>query len=486
MKKIIYSVFFITLITGFQGCEKFDDMNVDPVNPTEVSADLLFSGTLRNGTLNWDIYQIGQNLHADQFVQYFANVNPGFQTDQYVSNPGWIAAFWNTYYSNYIVNIQNVIRLTETDPSQSNKTNIARIWRVWLFQRATDYWGDIPYSEAGKGFDGLRTPKYDTQEFIYNDMLKELKEASKALDDTKPLKFIANDLIYKGDLAKWKKFANSLRLRIAMRLTKVAPATARPIIAELMSENDFIAANADNAQMNTQPVGQFINRYPLAILFNFDELRVSKTMVDLLKAKNDPRLAAYAAPLDGVTPLNYVGLINGLNAQQLGQPANAKNLYSKMGNIIRAEGTPIDILTFSEVSFLKAEAVQRGWANGNAQDFYNAGINASFAKRNITNTVAISRYMAESSVMYNNSLQYIIEQKYLALYPDGMEAWAEWRRTGFPQLLQIPNQGETAGNVPRRVIYPQTEANLNAVAYQAAITRQGPNTMTTRIWWDRP
>ncbi len=471
---------------GFQSCGKFDDMNVDPVNPTEVSPDLLFSGALRNGTLNWDIYQIGQNLHADQFVQYFANVNPGFQTDQYVSNPGWIATFWNTYYSSYIVNIQNVIRLTEADPSQSNKTNMARIWRVWLFQRATDYWGDIPYSEAGRGFDGLRTPKYDTQEFIYNDMLKELKEASQALDNTKPIRFTANDLIYNGDLNKWRRFANSLRLRIAMRLTKVAPQTARPIVEELMTENNFIADNAGNAQMNTQPTGQFINRYPLAILFNFDELRVSKTMVDLLKAKNDPRLAVYASPVEGVTPTTYEGLINGLNAQQLGQPANAKNLYSKMGNLIRAEGTPIDILTFSEVCFLKAEAVQRGWASGNAQDFYNAGITASFIKRNINNTTTINNYLTQANVIYDNSLQRIIEQKYLAIFPDGMEAWAEWRRTGFPQLLAIPNQGETSGSVPRRVIYPQTEANLNSESYNSAIERQGPNTMTTRIWWDRP
>lgn len=486
MKKITSILLLAAGLLSTTACEKFDELNVNPVSPTEVSPELLFSGALRNGTLNWDIYQIGQNLHADQFVQYFANVNPGFQTDQYVSNPGWVATFWNTYYSTYIVNIQDVIRLTQADPIQSNKTNVARIWRAWLFHRATDYWGDIPYSEAGRGFEGLRTPKYDAQEFIYKDMIKELKEAAQALDNANAIKFTTSDLVYRGDLDRWKKFANSLRLRLAMRLSKADPAFARTVVAEVMTENNLISSNAENAQMNTQLTGQFINRYPLAILFNFDELRVSKTMVDLLKNLNDPRLAVYAQPVENVTPVTYTGLQNGLTAQQLGQPQNAKNLYSKMGSVVRAEGTPIDILTYPEVSFLKAEAVQRGWATGNATTFYEQGIRASMTRRTITNTAAIDAYLAQPTVAYNNSLQRIITQKYLALFPDGFEAWAEWRRTGFPTLLPIPNQGETNGAVPRRVIYPQTEANLNADAYQSAIAAQGPNTMTTRVWWDKP
>jgi hypothetical protein len=486
MKKIT-SIFLLTLgLLSVSSCNEFDELNVDPVNPTAVSPELLFTGALRNGTLNWDVYQIGQNLHADLFVQYFANVNPGFQTDQYNSNPAWAATFWNTYFSNYIINTQEVIRLTQADPAQSNKTNVARIWRAWLFHRATDYWGDIPYSEAGQAFGGNRTPKYDAQEAIYKDMIKELKEAAQALDNSNAQKFTANDLLYKGDLDKWKKFANSLRLRLGMRLSKADPAFARTVVSEVMTENNLIASNADNALMGTQPTGQFINRYPLAILFNFDELRVSKTMVDLLKNLNDPRLAVYAQPVENVTPPTYVGLLNGLSAQQLAQPQNAKALYSKMGTAIRAEGTPIDILTYPEVSFLKAEAVQRGWATGNAATFYQQGIRASMAKRAVTNTAAIDTYLAQPSVAYNNTVERIITQKYLALFPDGFEAWAEWRRTGFPTLLQIPNQGETNGTVPRRVIYPQSEASLNAAAYEAAIATQGPNTMTTRVWWDKP
>ena len=209
-------------------------------------------------------------------------------------------------------------------------------------------------------------------------------------------------------------------------------------------------------------------------------------MVDLLQSLNDPRLAVYAQPVNSVTPATYLGLQNGLNAQQLAQPQNAKALYSKMGTVVRAEGTPIDVLTYPEVSFLKAEAVQRGWATGNATAFYEQGIRASMDKRTITNATAISAYLAQPTVAYNGSLQRISMQKYLALFPDGFEAWAEWRRTGFPSLLQISNQGETNGTVPRRVIYPPTEANLNAAAYQAAIAAQGPNTMTTRVWWDKP
>ncbi len=485
MKNLKIYLFSFFICCGLTACNNFDDLNVDPVNPTEVSPDLLFTGALRNGTLNWDIYQIGQNLHADLFVQYFSNVNPGFLTDQYISNPGWLSTFWNQTYSIYIINTQEIIRLSQSEPLQSNKTNVARIWRAWLYHRASDYWGDIPYREAGKAFDNdIRTPKYDTQEFIYKDLIKELKEASAGLDDTKA-KFTASDILYKGDLTKWRKFANSLRLRLALRMSKADPATAQREVTEVMAQNQFMVSDADNALMQTQVAGQFINRNPLAILFNFDEFRISKTMTDLLKSLNDPRLTIYAAPVDNVTPAKYEGLINGLNASQLGQPQNAKAQFSKMGATIRQEGAPIDVMTYAEVSLLKAEAVLKGWGTGNANTFYEDGIRSSLSRRGVA-AAAISTYLLQPNVVYNNTLERIITQKWLALFPNGFEAWAEWRRTGFPALLQIPNLGDTNGTVPRRVIYPPTEANLNAAAYQEAVARQGADRMTTRVWWDRP
>ncbi len=486
MKKFKKAILLFAAISTLIACKKFEQINIDPTKTTDVSEDLLFTRALRNGTLNWDLYQIGQNLHADLYTQYFANIKTGFVTDRYISNPGWISAYWNNYYGDFIINTQEVIRKTSDDPAKSNKRNVARIWRAWLFQRATDYWGDIPYSEAGRGIDGLRTPKYDKQEDIYADLNKELKEASTALDASKVVKFSGSDLVFAGDLLKWKRFANSLRLRIAMRMSKVDPNKARAIVLEVMTQNELMTANTDNALMAMQLAGQFVNRNPLAILFGFDELRMSKTMIDLLKSLNDPRLPIYASPIAAAGPVTYEGLTNGLNDTQLGQPANARPNYSGMGALIRAEGAPIDIMTFAEVSFLKAEAVQRGWATGNATTFYNEGITASIARRGAISAAAVTTYLAQPSVAYNATLQQIATQKWLALFPNGFEGWAEWRRTGFPVLTPMPNNdGETGGVTPRRVIYPPTEAGLNPDSYKEAIARQGADRMTTRVWWDK-
>lgn len=486
MKNFKKAILLFVAISTLVACKKFDEINVDPIRTTDVSEDLLFTRALRYGALDWDFYQIGQNLHADMFTQYFANSAPGFGTDRYISNAGWITSFWNTYYSNLVINTQEVIRKTVDDPAKSNKYNVARIWRAWLFHRATDYWGDIPYSQAGKGVDGLRTPKYDKQEDIYADLNKELKEASAALDLNKTVKFGGPDLVYSGDLTKWKKFANSLRLRIAMRMSKVDPAKAQSIVQEIMTQNELMTSNADNALMAMQPAGQFVNRNPLAILFGFDEFKVSKTMVDLLKSLNDPRLPIYATPIAGSNPAAYAGLQNGLNPTQLGEPANARANFSSNGVLIRAEGAPIDIMTFSELSFLKAEAVQRGWGTGNASTFYNDGVTSSISRRGAIAPTAISTYLAQSSVAYDGTLKQIATQKWLALFPNGFEGWAEWRRTGFPVLAAIPNNdGETGGTTPRRVIYPPTEATLNPESYKEAVARQGVDKMTTRMWWDK-
>lgn len=476
----------LALLLAGPGCtDKFEEMNKDPRTATAIGPNLLFTGALRAGTLNWDLYQIGQNLHADMYAQYFANNAPGFQTDRYESNPGWIATYWNNYYSSFIINTQEAIRIAGQDPLAVNKVAQGRIWRAWLFHRVTDYWGDVPYFEAGGALNGNTTPKYDPQEAIYTDMLKELGEAAAQLDPAAASRYGAADILYNDNLDRWRKFANSLRLRLALRISNANPALARQVVTEVVTQNQLLGSNDDDARMVTFPTGQFINRNPLAILFNFNEFRVSKTMVDLLTALNDPRLPVYVAPVAGTTPPVYRGLQNGLNAVQLGQPEYARANFSNMGETIRAEGAPIDILTYPEVLFLRAEAALKGWGPGDAKTFYEAGIRASMSRRGVTSTEAVSAYLAQPAVAFDGTLEQIITQKWLALYPNGIEAWAEYRRTGFPRLLPIPNPGETNGQVPSRVRYPAAEQTLNAESYQEAVSRQGPDVMTTKVWWDR-
>ncbi|MCU0450309.1 MAG: SusD/RagB family nutrient-binding outer membrane lipoprotein [Bernardetiaceae bacterium] len=484
MKKIFQLNYLLLTLSMIACTSNFEEMNTDPRATTSISPDLLFTGALRSGTLNWDLYQIGQNLHADFYCQYFANNAPGFQTDRLETNPGWLATFWNNYYSNFIINTQEAIRLASPDPRAVNKVAQARIWRAWLFHRLTDYWGDVPYSQAGQGVNGSQTPEYDTQESIYRDMIEELREAAAQLDPTQPARYGAADILYNDNLERWRRFANSLRLRLALRMSNADPAAAQTEVRALMTENRFLASNADNAQMVTFTTGQFINRNPLAILFNFNEFRVSKTMVDLLTELNDPRLPVYAAPVPNSNPPRYAGLPNGLNAVQLGQPANARENFSQPGPPIRAEGAPIPVLMFDEVCFLQAEAVQRGWGTGDARALYEAGIRANFQRRGLTDAQATA-YLAQPSVQYNGTIERIITQKWIALYPNGFEGWAELRRTGFPALQPWANPGETNGLMPARVRYPPSEQSLNQANYEAAVARQGPDLPTTRLWWAR-
>jgi hypothetical protein len=482
MKKIFYLPLCLWLLVGCTG--NFEEINTDPRATTSISPDLLFTGALRNGTLNWDLYQIGQNLHADFYCQFFANNAPGFQTDRLETNPGWLQTYWNNYYSNFIINTQETIRIASEDPRAVNKVALARIWRAWLYHRLTDYWGDVPYSEAGQGLLLNTRPKYDTQEAIYKDLVKELREAAAQIDPAQPARYGAADILYNDNLDRWRRFANSLRLRLALRMSNADPAFAQQEVRALMTENRFLASNADNAQMVTFTTGQFINRNPLAILFNFNEFRVSKTMVDLLTDLNDPRLPVYAAPVPNSNPTRFAGMPNGLNAVQLGQPQFARENFSQPGTPIRAEGVPIPVLMYDEVCFLQAEAVLKGWGSGDARALYEAGIRANFQRRGIADAQAPA-YLAQPSVQYNGSLERIVTQKWIALFPNGFEGWAELRRTGFPRLQAWANPGETNGQMPNRVRYPASEQGLNKENYDAAVARQGPDVMTTKLWWDR-
>jgi hypothetical protein len=482
MKKIFYIPLCLWLAVGCTG--KFEEINTDPRATTSISPDLLFTGALRNGTLNWDLYQIGQNLHADFYCQFFANNSPGFQTDRLETNPGWLQTYWNNYYSNFIINTQETIRIAAEDPRAVNKVALARIWRAWLYHRLTDYWGDVPYSEAGQGLLLNTRPKYDTQESIYKDLVKELREAAAQIDPAQPARYGVADILYNDNLDRWRRFANSLRLRLALRMSNADPAFAQQEVRALMTENRFLASNADNAQMVTFTTGQFINRNPLAILFNFNEFRVSKTMVDLLTDLNDPRLPVYASPVPNSNPTRFAGMPNGLNAVQLGQPQFARENFSQPGTPIRAEGVPIPVLMYDEVCFLQAEAVLKGWGSGDARALYEAGVRANFQRRGIADAQATA-YLAQTTTQYNGSLERIITQKWVALFPNGFEGWAELRRTGFPRLQPWANPGETNGLMPNRVRYPASEQGLNKESYDAAVARQGPDVMTTKLWWDR-
>ena len=501
------------LVLGLGACTKdFDAINTDPNKPLDVPANLVFTRALKWGTLYDNDQQLGEHLHASMWVQYFANSTPSILSDTYQHENRYVLPFWNDCYANFGADIQQAIRLSANKPEDVNRHAQARIWKVFIMHRITDYWGDVPYFDAFKGgTENLTAPAYDKQEDIYADLLKELKEAVVEMDDTKTGNYGAADLIYgnptslvygggtvAGVNAKWRRFANSMRLRLAMRISKANPALAEQNVREALAAG-VMTTSADAAIM-TNATGLRISQNPLATVLNFNDSRISRTIVEQLRSTNDPRLPLYVGVAPGAAAtapdsLRYRGLPNGLSAAQLAAPryASAATSFSTAGPIFVNYANPQLILTYAEVCFLRAEAALKGWDTGagaqTAQLWYEAGVKEAITMRPFSLTAtAATTYLAQPGIAYNaaNALNQIITQKWLSMFGNnGFEAYAEYRRTGFPVLRPGASLGQTNGTVPRRLMYPSEESTFNPTGVAQAIARQGPNLLTTRVWWDK-
>ena len=351
-----------------------------------------------------------------------------------------------------------------------------------------------PYSEANSG-DPSTPPKYDAQSDIYTGILADLKTAS-TLSVPGGTTYGTADLIYNGDATKWKKFANSLRLRYGLRLSKVDPAKSQAEVAAAIAAGVF-TSNADNALLkwpgdgtNNNPIYQnFVTR---------DDQHMSQTLVNALKSLYisigptaadtvfDPRLAVYADPIiSSPSKKLYVGAPNGL--QDDDAIAIGINNTSRVGIAYRGKSTPSIRMQYSEVLFDEAEAAARGWAPGDPAALYNAGIRASMQYNGIADAVT-DAYIASPRVAYSpaTGLQQIALQRWIALFSEGTEAYSAWRRTGVPDLQPGPAAITSPQVVPRRLTYPISEQSFNDAALEAASQRQGGATLNGRVWWDTP
>ncbi|GAB2797509.1 hypothetical protein HNQ93_003928 [Hymenobacter luteus] len=487
-------------LLALAGCtDRFEEINSDPTKTSEASPEMLFARALKYGSLYDNDQQVGEHLHANMWVQYFANSTPGFSTDRYESNDQWATTFWNSFYSGYGMDLQQAIRQMQGRPGAVNRLSQARIWRAFLFQRITDYWGDVPYFSAFEGATGLVRPPYDRQQAIYLDLLRELQVAAAALDDSQQDSFGASDLLYANPGAafpaasvaeineRWRRFAHSLRLRTAMRLAAAYPSLAEQHVREALAAG-VMTSQRESAVMKNTGGSIRINQNPLAVVLGFGDCRISATLVEYLTRYHDPRLTVFADAVSGSNPAR-VGLPNGLSATQLTMREYAPASFSQAGSRYRAITNDQNLLTYAEVCFLRAEACLRGWdAGGTAEQWYNAGVREALALAGITNPDVAVAYLQEPGVRFQpaRALEQIITQKWLSLFGhNGFEAYAEYRRTGFPVLQATQNPGETNGQVPRRLRYPRAEQRLNPTAYYNALAQQGPDAMTTPVWWNK-
>jgi len=410
------------------------------------------------------------------FVQYWAKIQYT-DPDRYIYSNSAFQELWTVGYSKSIVNLNQIIKLGDAQ-SNSNYKGVALVLRSWVFTLLTDAYGDIPYKQA-TNIDQYLTPAYDTQKDVYYALLDDLKTAQAALDPAG--KAIAGDVIYGNNIALWKKFANSLRLRIALRIADRDAAKAKQVLVDIQSEGGaYISSNAEIAQLVYLDSP---NQNPVSNLFDTrDDYRISKTIVDKLFSLNDPRLPVYASKTQDATPQTYVGIPNGLLVGDASSLGFTKT--SRPGAYFLAPHAPAVIISYAEVLFDRAEAAARGLTTEDAASLYNQAVTASLNQYGIQGS-AVDTYTALPAVKYDaaNFKKSIGEQKWIALFGQGLEAFAEWRRLDYPQL-QPAVAGTLNGTIPVRFIYPGTEQSLNGANYKAAVADQGADLLTTKLWFD--
>ncbi len=458
--------------------KKFAEINTDPTLVTEdiIKPSMLFTAVLKNSI--FDSYNSGT---IAEYSGYYSNQGSGviFQ------NANWTSPF-NNYYRSYIINTAEVVRLTADDPRLVNEHAMGRIWKALLFSQLTDLYGDVPYFEAVQNVkDVINQPKYDTQKDIYTDLLKELKEAAAQLDpDPSLASFGQADILMGGDVDHWKRFANSLRLRLAMRISYADPVLSKQHVMEVISQ-PLIDDNAFNVFLTTIDGSNLNNRNPL-----FDDplnsypLWTSFTVAENLKKLSDPRLTIFSLPAsDGTSGYRGRPIALG-NDQVTYQEENTAMLQ----NSFRAAEYPIMVMNAAEVSFLRAEAALEGLSTEDAQQLYASGITQSLTQYEVPGGARDTYLASAAAVLAGTSeekLEQIIVQKFLAMFYESNEAYAEFRRTGYPRIWTGSSLGSTNGEIPRRLTYPLDEYAKNEVNIKEAAGRlsKGDNYMS-RIWWD--
>lgn len=514
-----YKIYYIVLVllVGIAGCTKdFKDINTNPSKLTEVGPrefGYLFSRAQSAATIHRPYYQTISILMPDLYAQYYALTTTSFTTDRYALNDGWLS---RPAIITYVLTMPQLQAIFNNAAPNSEEYALANIMKAYTFHRLTDQFGPVPYFGAGSTASSVA---YDSPEAIYTDLFKRLDSAVVNLKaSTKANVFGAQDLIYNGDISKWISFANTLRLRMALRISKISPAIAKQE-AEAAVLSGTMTTNAETASIQRSLNGDDANGLSSNAANN--EFSMSSTMASYLKGYQDPRLGVYFQPAIGNG--QFKGLRNGSSSTAINLPGNRPAETSNLGpkwvviNSAKTAWTPIldkrqEVMAAAEAYFLKAEGVLNGWnmGAGTAKEFYEKGIELSMQQWGITDPTVIQNYIssaaipvapadvANSPAVATTPVKWsstemiqraqIGTQKWLAVFPDGIEAWSEFRRTGYPvmyPLLQSDNADLPIGTFIKRLQYSSVEASTNAEGLAGGRKLLGgPDNAATRVWWD--
>src|SRR2546423_2056913 len=448
----------------FQSCDKnFDSINQNPNAYTadKVNPSFLLANTYGASVLDPGMHERMTQLTNDIYAQYAAN--EGFSTQRGITNDEWITDFYNNYHNKFVASLNTAIRIGRQNPKPLNETQIARIWKCWVYSRASDIWGDLPYFKAANGTG--ENPPYDPQELIYKDMLKELKEAADSLKSTNPRQLIGQDYVYGDDIGKWKRFANSLRLRLAIRLTQVDLALAKQNAEEAIA-GGVMSGTSDACIVPRRSDYGWGNDYQYTYYYGWGSEAMSRPLENLLTglggqpfpnppvgvmvddpgipltpggenpldpnankfkrgipSKVDPRGPVYFEISSDGSGANPSALINGVTVDTRnrwhGTPAGLSSVYAgkqeysisnqaRMGSAFAKNATRgYEVMTYHEVCFLLAEAAQRGWnAGGTAQQWYEKGITASMKWNGIADATIAAYIVSIDQNTYGTTVKW--------------------------------------------------------------------------------
>jgi hypothetical protein len=532
MKRIlIYLAFSAVVLSSSCSKEQLAETNTDPRAGTINNTDPNF--LLSSGELGYANTGYTQLLYQSMAIQGLSSTLGYYGNgDKYVNTSGTIgyqARIWNEGYTALSRLDQAIKVATVQDPVKfRNVIQIARINQIFIYQRISDAYGAIPFSEALLAESGNVTPKYDAQQEVYIALLTNLQAAITALDPTAGT--VTGDLYFSGDVTKWRKAGYSLMLRLAMRLTKVDAATAKTW-TERAYAGGVMASNDDNMVFRTDGANDDTRNASTGALLvtdDFQQVRWSQTFISFLKATNDPRISAIAEVSAPGAANNRNSSLAGNNAAavQIGMP-NGFDLGEGSTNIARAPGypgaspaagaadaaaplgnysrprvavfiqanAPIITLSYAETQYLLAEAAFRGWAVGEtAATHYNAALVSSLTglsqingaaaiDAGVANTFATAHPLIAGQELKMINEQYWANENATFSF---IESWSNWRRSGYPVLTPVVYPGNvTNGTIIRRMVYPQTERTANGANYAAGVaTLQGGDFLTSRVWWD--
>lgn len=474
-------------------CTKnFEQLNTDPNRPKEITPGVML-GQMQHRIVNSSVQAARDFTHELMQVDAPRASAGGVGLHRYVVNPG--AAVWSNFY-NYLTDIEDIYTIADR-LKENNYKAIALVYKSWAYSILTDLYGDVPYTQATKATEGNFQPAFDKQKDIYVQILKDLDAANSLFDDTKALIY-GGDLVYNANavtggknigIQKWKKFANSLKLRLLLRVSKRdgevnVNEQINTILADVAKYPVF-TSNADEAIFRYPGTFPYFNPYYNARTLNWREgTYFTMFFVNKMNADNDPRRAVW------MTTVN----VNGTNVYQgiqSGYPTSVEYAVGKNSSYNDALKTLPQLgvmMTFSEVEFIKAELALKGFTTGKtAKQHYENGITASMVQWGATMPAG---YLQQTGVAYDanataeQQLEQIMLQKYYAYFFVDYQSWFEKRRTGYPVLPRgagIPAENQ----FPNRVPYPTYLQSLNAQNLTAAKAAMGGDDSNVKVWWDK-